>query len=229
MSFLPLILGVRRLSGAETGSSQGRSPAKPEAEKTLQRDDFTCRFCGFRAERYQRVINAPSHVANNQDLLTACTFCEQCVTLERAGMMGSGVLIWLPEIQQAELNHLVRAIYIARETETDMVKTADRAFDVLLARRTDAKKRIGSDDPIVLATAMFESLDDKAYKNALGKLEGLRLLPLDKYVVRTRSGDVNQFSQMVKYWLSAKGPYARLPVDQWLSLFEAAQSKVGHA
>ena len=29
-------------------------------------------------------------------------------------MMGSGILIWLPEVGQAELNHLVRAIYVAR-------------------------------------------------------------------------------------------------------------------
>lgn len=229
MSFLPLILGVRRSSDAEKGASVGRVPSKLETDQTLQHDNFTCRFCGFHAQQFQRVIRAPSHVSHNQELVTVCTFCEQCLMLERAGMMGSGILVWLPEMGQAELNHLARAIYVAKASETDLAQTAARAFDVLAARRTDAKKRIGSDDPLILATVMHENLDDKTYKSAVTKLEGLRLLPLDKYVVRGKGADINQFSQMVKYWQSSQGPYARLPVDQWTSLFEAARAKVGHA
>lgn len=188
-------------------------------EKTLRRDDFTCRFCGFRSEQYQRVV--PWEGAGDPPFATACHFCEQCVMLERAGLMGAGALVWLPEISQAELNHILRAIYVARAGKTELAPAATRAFDALMARRTDAKKRLGSDDPLLLATVMHESLTDDEYESAAQKLEGVRLLPFDKHLVRTQKGDINQFPQIVKYWRSASGPYAQLPVEQWAEMFKA--------
>ncbi len=227
MTFLPLTLGVRRNPDAEKGASKS-SPqlTKSQIEKTLKRDDYTCRFCGFRSEQYQRVIACDTA---DQDLVTSCTFCEQCVMLERAGMMGSGVLIWLPEIAQAELNHIVRAIYVARSDEGQIVELATRAFDALMSRRTDAKKRLGSDDPLLLATILHESLADDEIKQAIIKLDGVRLMPLDKQMVRGRKGDANQFPQLVKFWRSDKGPYGQMPPEKWLGMLERAAAGAGHA
>ena len=152
--------------------------------------------------------------------MTVCGFCEQVLFLERAGMMGSGVLIWLPEISQAELNHIARAIYVAREDEDGkMAAAATRALDALLARKTDAKKRLGSEDPLLLSSVLSEHLTDKERRAAVGKLEGLRLLPLDKYIVRIRGSETNVFSQIVKFWRSEKGPFAKLPDHEWNKLF----------
>ncbi len=142
--------------------------------------------------------------------------------LDRTGLAGAAALIWLPELSQAELNHVARAIYVARASKSNLTASATRALDALMARRADAKKRIGSDDPLLLATVIHESLGKEEYDGVASKLDGIRLLPLEKHLVRTPKGDVNQFQQMVKYWCSPAGPYARLPVEQWADLFKAA-------
>lgn len=200
------------MSGAKGGSS--KPPSKNEAEKILNRDDFSCRFCGFRAVQYQRL--APTA----EGFVTACGFCEQVTALERTGLAGGGVLIWLPEISQTDLHHITRAIYIARADDEDpLAAVAARALDALMARRTEAKKRLGSDDPLVLATVLLENLDDKEYKKAIPKLDGIRLMPLDKHMVRGKKGDINNFPQMIKFWRSAQGPFGQTPTSAWQDLF----------
>ncbi len=212
MSFLPLNLGVGQAPGAEGGGF--KPPSKSEVESTLKRDDFTCRFCGFRAVQYQKLV------PTKDGLVTACGFCEQVTVLDRANVTGGGVLIWLPEISQAELNHVVRAIYIARSDEkSPMYEVASRALDALMARRTEAKKRLGSDDPLLLATILHENLNDQERAAAVVKLAGIRLMPPDRHMVRTKTGDINGFPQMVKFWCSPQGPFAQLPTDQWQALF----------
>ena len=212
MSFLPLTLGVGASSGAGGGGLG--SSSKSETEKVFARDDFTCRFCGFRSVQYQRAVPYEGGP------VTACTFCEQGLFLERAGIMGSGVLIWLPEISQAELNHIVRAIYVARADETsEIAATAARALDALMGRRTEAKKRLGSDDPLLLTSVLQEHLNDKERGVAVGKLEGVRLLPLDKHIVRVHGNEVNVFPKIVAFWRSEHGPFAALPASEWNKMF----------
>jgi intracellular multiplication protein IcmJ len=196
------------------GSGAVKPPTESEIKKTLKRDDHSCRFCGFRSTQYQRVI------PTGDGLVTACGFCEQVTALERAGLMGGGVLIWLPEITQAELNHIARAIYVARaDDESPMADAATRALDALMLRRADAKKRLGSDDPLLLATILHENLSESERKTAIRKLDGVRLMPLDKYVVRSKKGDVNGFPRIVRFWRSPEGPFAKLPVGEWQTMF----------
>jgi intracellular multiplication protein IcmJ len=212
LSFLPLTLGVGLSSGAEGGGL--KPPSKSAADKILNRDDFTCRFCGFRSARYQRIVPFEG------EFVTACGFCEQVMSLERAGIMGGGILIWLPEITQAELNHIARAIYVARaEEDSEMAKAATRALDALMARRTEAKKRLGGDDPLLLAVALHENLTDKERAAAQPKLDGIRLMPMDKHMVRNRGIDINGFPQIVAFWRSKHGPFADLPTGKWKNMF----------
>jgi len=221
------MLGVRRSPDAEKSLSRDRSHLRGQMEQTLRRDDFTCRFCGFHATQYQRVVPCEGE---DPPFATACNFCEQCLSLDRAGLAGSGLLIWLPEIGQAELHHIARAAYVARATNSELAVAATRTLDGLVARRADAKKRLGSDDPLLLATVMHEMLDDKEYARAASKLDGVRLMPLNKHLMRTGKGAlIDQFPQILKYWGSSAGPYGRLPVDSWAELLKTASGAVGHA
>jgi intracellular multiplication protein IcmJ len=220
MKFLPLSLGVRRTSDNE---AKEKALSKGQAGKTLRHDDFTCRFCGFRSEQYQRVV------IHDKKPVTVCTFCEQCLYLERAGITGAGALIWLPEIGQAELNHIARSLYVAIASKEKIGGAAAKALEALQARKAEVKKRLGSDDPLLLATALHESLTDKEYDRAADKLEGIRLLPADKHMARGEQGDANQFSAMINYWCSDEGPYARLPVAKWADMFKTAVRQPGRA
>ena len=228
MTLLPLKLGVRRMSDTERGRAPSGVGSKKEADKVIERDGFTCRFCGFQSRKYQRTTRFS---ADNQEdqTVTVCTFCEQCVGLERVAVIGAGALIWLPEIEQPALNHMARAIFVAKAGEDPFATDAVRALDTLLARRTEAKKRIGTADPLELATVLYESLDDATYKNAAARLEGIRFLPFDKYIVRIKNRDTNLFPDMIRYWLSSQGPYRQLPVSEWMDLFQSAQSRAGNA
>ena len=139
------------------------------------------------------------------------------------------MLIWLPEITQADVNHLARAIYVARAEKGSMAALATRALDALTMRRAEAKKRLGTDDPLLLATIFRESLEDDEIKAALPKLDGVRLLPCEKYMMRGSKGDANQFPQIAKYWLSVSGPYGSYPTSKWQEIFKKAMSSAGNA
>jgi len=214
-SFLPITLGVRRKSGTEF-VSKGRI----DTASVWRQDNFTCQFCGFRAEKFQRVVNG-AWCGDKRQALTACLYCEQCFTLETAGLTGAGSLIWLPEISQADLHHLCRAISVARQ-QSALAERAQMAFDALMSRRAEAKKRLGTDDPLALGTVMLENLSAKDYAQRTARLEGIRFLPLDRYLVNTPEGVVDQFPAVLDYWQSAQGPFGKIPVTEWLDRFAAA-------
>ncbi len=219
---MPITLGVRRKSGAEFLSR----PAKPPPPDAVWRqDDFVCQFCGFRAEKFQRTVQG-AWAGHERAALTACIFCEQCFTLENVGIVGSGYLVWLPEMSQAELHHLCRAIYVARAQGRQelLASRAQAALDSLLSRRAEAKKRLGSDEPLLLGTALLENLSAEEYQAREKKLAGIRLLPLNRRLGATRGegGATDQFPAILDYWMSPRGPFAGAPVDGWIRQFPAA-------
>lgn len=228
MSLLPISLGVRRGPSAGGAASRGRVPSKKQIETVLSRDSFTCRCCGFASKRFQRVLSLESHSSQPDDsgsFVTLCSFCELCFDLERAGLTGSGLLIWLPEIAQAEINHIARALYVAKASDDALSAAAGRTLEVLTQRRLEAKKRLGTDDPLILATALLEAVDNATYAKRVEKLEGIRLLPADRYLATQRAGEVDVFPQMLAYWTSPEGPFARKPVSEWAAMFDQVIEK----
>lgn len=186
---------------SDAGVVSGKNATASQIEKTLKRDGYSCRFCGFTAQKFQRVVFYQEEKGKG-DFVTACIFCEQVMMLERSGLSGSGTLIWYPEMSQADLNNLVRTIYVTRGSKSPLAEQANKALDFLTARRADAKKRLGGDDPLLLATVMTENLSDEEYALSHDKLAGVRYLPGDKYIQRTPQGDVNQFPAILDYWRS---------------------------
>lgn len=215
----PHILSIRKnfSSGATASSSIGLST--PMRGKILSRDDFSCAYCGFRSERFQEIrpanLDGIARMGRADDWVTVCHMCDQALSLERTGMMGEGILIWLPELSQAELNHLVRALYVARAEAGPAGDAARRGLDALRARREDAKRRLGTDDPLVLATALSDHVSDEHYEGRGGKLDGIRLLSLDRRLQRTPDGEVDRFPDMLAYWRSKAGPFKDAPPAAW--------------
>lgn len=196
--------------------------SQTRVNEILKRDDHTCHYCQFRAEKYQHIHYFDGNSKNeaSSNLVTTCIFCNQCFNLDDVASMGSGVLIWLPEISQPDLNNLARAIYIARISQGVMAETAKAMLEVIMARREEAKQRLGTDDPYVLAAVLGDLLPQQAYDKRHDKLDGIRLFPLDRRKVKESGLEFNQFPQILAYWRSKHGPFEGHPPLEWLPRYK---------
>ncbi|MDB5490752.1 MAG: hypothetical protein JWO78_601 [Micavibrio sp.] len=221
----PIVLGIARSSNAQNFSGSdgksGGSELRPEIRaKVLERDENTCLCCGFKSQKYQDIFfkNGVPGDHRLDNLGTACIFCHQCFNLDLVNTMRSGVLIWLPEIDQMTLHHIARAVYVARISQGPVANAARQALDVLLARREQVRSRIGTDDPYILANVLRDYLGNKHYEMRQKKLEGIRLFPLDRRIIREADLEFNQFPQILAYWRSKDGPFGGKIPAQWVDM-----------
>ncbi|QQR68483.1 MAG: type IV secretion protein DotN [Alphaproteobacteria bacterium] len=196
----------------------------------MERDGHVCQVCGFVSRRFQkirRVEGAKGRAADSW--MTICPQCDQCLSLESVAGMRSGTLIWLPEISQVELNHVTRALLTARthpSASSELKAAAKAGYDSLLTRRGDAKRRLGTDDPAILACVMMENMDDAAYAARAAKLEGVRLLPLEQRLIQTPTGPRDQYPALLAWWQDREGPFEGFAPSSWAG---ALQGRVGSA
>ncbi len=54
-------------------------------QRILERDDFTCQYCGFKAEKWQIVHHTDGNPNNNSES-NLMTICQMCNLIEHAGM-----------------------------------------------------------------------------------------------------------------------------------------------
>ena len=239
MDFIPITLGVSRpviTPGAKkrkstankaggtdkTGSASAKSLAPELRNKIFARDNNTCRCCGFHSKKYQEILFLNGDVTDTspKNLATVCIFCHQCFHLDEVSTMRSGVLLWLPEVSQVQLHHIARAIYVARISQGAAADAARKALDTLMERREEVKKRIKVDDPYILAMVLKDYLSMGQYKMRAKKLEGVRLFPLDRRIIKEAALEFNQFPQILAYWRSKDGPFGGKAPPQWLSIYQ---------
>lgn len=226
MTDYPITLGIAQTSRGAQNSLKGAADAKaalsPEIrQKILSRDDHSCQMCGFKSQKYQDIHFVDGDVTNLQmdNLITACIYCHQCFDLDKVAEMRSGVLVWLPEISQVDLHHIARAIYVARISQGSMAETAKKALETLMGRREEVKTRLHTDDPHVLALVMKDFLGPRHYAMREKKLEGVRLFPLDRRIIKEGDLEFNQFPQILAYWRSKAGPFGGKVPNQWKKFY----------
>lgn len=220
---IPIVLGIAWSPGSAQPLNETRARLDAELkQKVFERDNYTCRCCGFRSQKYQDTlyINGKPTDSRLDNMATACIFCHQCFNIDQVPVMRSGVLIWLPEISQAQLHHIARAIYVARISQGPVAEAARRGLEVLMQRREEARSRLGTDDPFILASVMRDYISGRAYDMRGQKLDGMRLLPLDRRIIKEADLEFNQFPQILAYWRSKDGPFGSLPPKSWLSLYK---------
>lgn len=234
MDLLPIILGTTRPRPPSKAAKQaaGAAPAEkkmPAALKTkiFERDHHSCRYCGFMSRKYQEVnfLNGDRDDWSEKNLVTACIFCQQCFIMDEISAMRSGVLLWLPEIEQHELHHIARAIYVARISQGPVADAARKALDSLMTRREEAKKRISTDNPYILSTVLRDYLGPKHYDMRAKKLKGVRVFPLDRRIIKEADLEFNQFPQILAYWRSKDGPFGGKAPLQWISLYKETMGR----
>lgn len=212
MALRPITLGVKR---GRFRRDDSRSGAADKAfatvrKQVLERDDHTCQFCGFRAAKWQEVhhVNDDHHDNSLSNLVTACPLCHQAHHIGLAGAEESGVLVHLPGIGQAELNVMVRSLWMAESGQDPAMQIHGVSLLSRLNRgKIRAQRMLGTSNPAILGNYLLE-LDDAHYARRGEALEGLLLLPV-------RSG----FTRQIKYWQGSV--YKGVPPTTWVKVAQS--------
>jgi intracellular multiplication protein IcmJ len=151
-------------------------------KKVFLRDKYTCQFCGFQAKLFQEVVNIDGDYSNNKlsNLATSCCFCEQCFFLESVGMgdYGGGTLIYLPEMEQGELNSFCHVLFCAITNNTGYKTSSQTLYRSFKFRSqvVEDKYGEGSSDPAIFGQLLIDSgITD--YQTTQTIFKHLRLLP----------------------------------------------------
>lgn len=234
---LPLRLSVKCLNWRmnDADSAEADAEFKRVRKSALDRDNHTCRFCGFRSLHWQEVHHLNDDHADNrkENLITTCPYCHMCQHIGLAGSHKEAVLIYLPQISQADLHHIVRTAQIA-ERALDIIRSDQRSAPPLIRQhreaadvakavlaalrsRTDgAEKRILTCDPAEIGNVM-KMLPDDAYARRDNSLRGIRLLPLGKRA----KGHEDVMLKHLDSWMGTGGPYSLLKPNAWLGVLKA--------
>lgn len=102
-----------------------------------------------------------------------------------------------------------------------MADAARKTLDILMARREEVKSRLGTDDPFILSSVLQDYLGDKHYYFRDKKLNGVKLFPLDRRIIKEADLEFNQFPQILAYWRSKNGPFGGKTPPQWISIYKA--------
>lgn len=163
-------------------------------KKIFARDNNTCRFCGFKIDKFQHVVNIDHNYTNNKasNMVTSCSLCAQCFFLDSIGKDGTsgGNIIYLPEISQADLNHFCRILFASMLRETPYLGKLQSSYLSFLDRSEIVDELFGpeSHKANTFGQALIDSnLDKKDQKKPI--LNNLRLL-----------ADRKHFTKEINYW-----------------------------
>ena len=154
----------------------------PVSKKVLERDRYTCQFCGFQAKEFQEVINLNGNYADNKlsNMATACCFCSQCLFIETVGLddMGGGQLIYAPELSQADLNCFCHVLFCAMGNGTGYQESAQSIYRSLKFRSQAIENKfgVGTSNPASFGQMLLEYQMHHP-DNKVDVLHDLRLLP----------------------------------------------------
>ncbi|MBI6883014.1 HNH endonuclease [Pseudomonas putida] len=146
----------------------------------LKRDDYTCRFCGFRHQKNETHHVDDDHNNHSEsNLVTACVLCHMSHHIAFAGIQGRGTMIYLQDagIDQGALNQLVRTLWIAEEiAKGDLRSTASQILARLDKAEMLAVQVISTSSPSVLGDFM-SSMSNDDYAKRDKALKDIYLLP----------------------------------------------------
>ncbi|MGH0003763.1 hypothetical protein ACQU0X_27115 [Pseudovibrio ascidiaceicola] len=227
---IPLVLSPGHPSwrpDQPAASAQQKAFSSAKAQ-VLKRDHSICQGCGFQSDLFMEVYQLNNDINDYrlENLKTICSFCNLVFNLTYAEKHQEGILIWLPELSQAQLNHVVRSSFLAivnaQNIWDDQIdpRTAapvreardacESLMNVLKSRAGKLEQIIGTKSPGELAQALLK-LSDQDYKNRARSLAGVKLLALQK----TREDSEDRFGAQMIYALGPAGAYSTLHPKVW--------------
>lgn len=210
-----LLLSATRSSwqvSPDHGSEFDKNPKLKDVRGAVfARDDHRCVFCDFKALKWQEVhhLNDDHNDYSMSNLATVCALCHQCFHLGLAGSTSGGEIIWLPELTQVQLNHLVRSIFVAMVDESSPIFSSANSFYGSLQSRAifmEQNFAAGASDPASLGQVLLK-MKKEEYEKRADFLSSIRLLPKE-----------SRFSSQIKYW--AETVYKDLSPVSWENLLD---------
>lgn len=78
-------------------------------ERVLQRDNHTCVYCGFKANKWQKAIRIDEDDGSKGvRYITVCSLCNYANNIAVAGIRDAGFMAFIPELSQEEVNNIAR-------------------------------------------------------------------------------------------------------------------------
>lgn len=156
---------------------------EPLAKRIYDRDQYTCQYCGFQAQEYQEIVNIDGNYLNNKssNMITACCFCTQALFLQAVGFdeMGGGQIIYLPEINQSDLNSFCHVLFVAMGNTTGFQEGAQTIYRSLRFRSQIIENKFGAgtSNPAVFGQLLIEHQDNHPGESLQRVTQDVRLLP----------------------------------------------------
>ncbi len=203
-NLLPITLTARRGNLKKFVARRHNDKFLSIQKKVFERDGYACRYCGFQVKDFLEVVNIDNNYDHNtlSNMATACSFCTQCLFLDGVGTLPrtGGVIVFIPELSQADLNNFCRVLFCSMDKETIYKNKLHSVYLSLKERSSDVEKSFGPEtsNPKVFGQSLIDAqltagqLDHDA-------LQHLRLLPNRK-----------DFKKEIDYW--KKTVFANIPL-----------------
>lgn len=216
-----LLFSVKRRVWRKDDSANLVEPADREfrekREGVLARQNHTCVYCSFRSKKAIDLHHLNDNHADNREenLVAADPLCHSVNHLGQVGIEKDGVMFYVPGpgiIEQKDLNHLMRTIFVVLETGDDSERDEAQALlDYLHSLREPLKETWGTYSPTDFANAML-ALNDDDFETRESSLMGVGLLFNPK-----------RFGKHIGTWVEES--YKALPIKTWKTLYD---NFVGH-
>lgn len=210
-----LLLSVKRRVWRKDDSANLVEPADREfrekREGVLARQNHTCVYCTLRSKKATEAHHLNDNHADNRDenLVAACPLCHAVNHIGQVGIEKDGVMMYIPGpgiIEQKDLNHLMRTLFIVLETGDDAEREeAQSLLDYLLSLQAPLKEAWGTNGALDFANAML-ALNDDDFETRETALMGVGLLFKPK-----------RFGKQIGTWIEES--YKALPIKTWKTLY----------
>jgi len=221
-------LSVKCKGFRETGDFESDKVFTQELKNHIkERDQGACSYCGDTFQKYQEVHHKDDDHTNSdpQNLETVCALCHACHHIGLAGVQGRGVIAYLPEMTQTQINSSYKMLmaigqqpaiheyskYVVNAEPWCVLKAPfsdDKANPNIIGSIIQARVAIveneyheGWSNPAVLGN-MLLSLDDTSYARRDDVIGDLRLVP-------TIAGYSNQIEHWRSWFIKTK------PISTW--------------
>jgi intracellular multiplication protein IcmJ len=203
-NMLPITLTARRGNLKKFMARRANEKFQAIKKQIVIRDEYTCRYCGFHAQEFMEIVNIDHNYDNNKmsNMATACSFCTQCLFLDAVGTLPrtGGVVVFIPELSQADLNNFCRVLFCSMDKETIYKNKLHSVYMSLKERTKDVEKSFGPDtsNPKIFGQSLIDSQLTAEQLNH-DALQHLRVLPNRK-----------DFKKEIDYW--KKTVFANVPL-----------------